>query len=219
MRKIKFAENELYHIYNRGVDKRQIFQDDHDYQRFYEAVILLNDDKDGLMAQWKDFKRFNTRAKLWELPELSSRRKKLVEIVAYCFNPNHYHFILKQIADEGIKRFMHKLGTSHTNYFNQKYDRSGSLFQGPFKSSQIKANALIYLSAYVNCNSEIHGIAKAQSYRWCSFPDYLGKREKSIVKNKVVSNQFKNLKEYKNYVEEYIKHFQERKRDEKTFFE
>jgi putative transposase len=179
MRKVQLATNEYYHIYNRGVDKRNVFTNEADYWRFFEAMYLANDERDGLIKIWKDYQRFNPKAKLWEFAKFSfGRMNPMVEIVAYCLNPNHYHFILKQITKRGIEKFMQKIGTSYTKHFNQKYDRSGSLFQGTFKSSHIKPNTLLYLSAYVNCNSEIHGIAKAQSYRWCSFSDYLGKREK-----------------------------------------
>lgn len=220
MRKTIFATGEYYHIYNRGVDKRQIFQDDRDYLRFFETLYLSNDNKDGLMLFWRDYQRVHPRAKLLEVQELSSRREYLVEVIAYCFNPNHYHFLLKQTINNGIKRFMHKLGTSYTNYFNKKYDRAGSLFQGPFKSTHIKSNELLlHLSSYVNCNSEIHKIAKAKKYRWCSFPDYIGFREKGIVQKNIILDQFgKNVK-YERFAEEYIEYFQKRKIDEKTLFE
>jgi len=76
---------------------------------------------------------------------------KLVDVVCYCLNSNHYHMILKQKSNDGIKKFMHKLGTSYTMYFNKKLKRSGSLFQGKFKSIHIDSNEyLLYLSAYVN---------------------------------------------------------------------
>ena len=74
----------------------------------------------------------------------------LVEIVAYCLNPNHYHLIVKQISEKGIERFMQKIGTGYTNYFNKRYERSGALFQGKFKSIHIDSNEyLLHLSVYV----------------------------------------------------------------------
>lgn len=220
MRKVQLAKNEYYHIYNRGVDKRNVFSIEADYWRFFEAMYLANDERDGLIKIWKDYQRFNSKAKLFEHAKISfGRMRPLVEVVAYCLNPNHYHFILKQTAEKGIERFMQKIGTSYTKYFNQKYDRTGSLFQGTFKSSHIKSNALLYLTTYVNCNSEIHKIAKAERYRWSSFLDYIGKRNGEVVKKKVVFNQFRGRKDYKKHAADYIKHFQERKKDEKLLIE
>jgi len=77
--------------------------------------------------------------------------------------PNHYHLILKQLIDNGISMFMHKLADSYSHYFNKKYERSGSLFEGTYKSIYIKKDSyLFWLSGYINGNSEIHKIAKAE---------------------------------------------------------
>jgi len=84
---------------------------------------------------------------------------KLVKIISYCLNPNHYHLLLEQKQEKGITSFMHKLGTSYTKYFNAKNNRSGSLFQGSYKSVPIKTDAqLFYISAYINGNPEIHPV-------------------------------------------------------------
>jgi len=156
-RKTKFTNEQCYHAFNRGVDKRKIFLDQKDYERFLLSMILLNDETDGLMIQWRDYSKLNPKVKPSEFLRLNLRsagKKPLVEIIAYCLNPNHYHFILKQLAEKGIEKFMQKIGTSYTMYFNQKYKRSGSLFQGTFKSVHIDPDDyLLYLSAYVNKNN------------------------------------------------------------------
>ena len=220
MRKTEFAANEFYHIYNRGVDKRDIFSDEADYVRFWLCLNLLNDQRDGIMDKWKNYKRDTKHPLLAEFQrrELSSRRP-LVKIVAYCLNPNHYHLILKQRSEKGIEKFMHKIGTGYTNYFNQKKKRTGSLFQGRFKSSRIKANALLYLSVYVNCNSEVHGVAKAKNYRWCSFPDYIGKRKEVLCEKKEILGQFRGFEDYLNFATENIKDQIQRRADEKLLLE
>jgi putative transposase len=220
MRKTEFAENEFYHIYNRGVDKRDIFSDEADYVRFWLCLDLLNDQREGIMDKWKNYKRDTKNPSLAEFQrrELSSRQP-LVKIITYCLNPNHYHLILKQSAKKGIEKFMHKIGTGYTNYFNQKKKRTGSLFQGTFKSSKIKPNALLYLSVYVNCNSEVHGIAKSQNYRWCSFPDYIGKRKEALCEKKEILGQFRGFKDYFDFAVENIKDQKQRKADEKILLE
>jgi putative transposase len=222
MRKIQFAEGQLYHIYNRGTDKRKIFLDDSDYQRFLLSMQLMNDEQSDLMSQWKDFKTANPNAGLDSFPRLGlGKEKPLVKYICFSLLPNHYHLILKQIADRGIERFMHKIGVGYSMYFNKRYDRSGVLFQGKFKASQIKPNNLLYLSAYVNCNAEIHGIARAETYRWSSFLEYVGKRKKGLCENgkKIILDDFKDGEDYKKFAKENVKHFQEKKQDEKMMLE
>ena len=220
MRKVRLTENEYYHIYNRGVDKRNVFLDDFCFYRFYTSLILLNDIQDGLMERYRDYQRTHPKAQPSEFLRLSLRKENpLVKIVAYCLNPNHYHFILEQKKENGIEKFMHRIGTSYTMYFNKKYQRSGALFQGRFKSAQIKPNGLLYLSAYVNCNSEIHGIAKAEKYRWCSFPDYIGKRRDNLCSKKTILGDFKSGKEYFEFAKENMKAQKQKKEDEKLYFE
>lgn len=216
MRKVPFVQNEYYHIYNRGVDKRDVFLEERDFRRFLLAMNLLNYEKDGLMRRWKDFKENHPEKSLDEFLVISVKeRKYLIEIVAYCLNSNHYHFILKQGNNEnGIKLFMQRLGNSYTKYFNEKHKRNGALFQGRFKSTHIEPNNFLRMSVYVNCNSEIHGIHPAKSYRWCSFSEYLGKEENKLCEKGVILDQFRNSQDYLKYAVENIADFRERKQDE-----
>ena len=218
MRKTKFANNEYYHIYNRGVDKREIFCEEKDYLRFLKSIREFNDNTGYFQRDYE--KRTKLTGQKSDFRYLKSDFEQLVEIICYCLNPNHYHFILKQLAENGITLFMRKLGTGYTNYFNKKYNRSGSLFQGKFKSVHIDSNEyLLWLSGYVNGNIEIHGIDKAKKHKWCSYSDYLGKRKGTLCKKEIVLSQFKNLEEYENFVEMTIRKSKERKDLEKYFIE
>ncbi len=220
MRKTEFVNGEYYHIYNRGVDKRDVFLDILDYERFLISMELLNDERDGLMLEWRDIKRVDPRAKLLDFQELSSRNNPAVEIIAYCINPNHYHFILRQLRDDGIKSFMHKLSTSYTNHFNVKYERSGSLFQGPFKSVLINSNEyLLYLSAYVNKNNFIHGYNKDDSWPYSSLACYLGEKDGKLVNKDIILNQFRNAAEYKYFMQRNALYMREKKGLEKYLIE
>ena len=152
-----------------------------------------------------------------------SNRRDLVSLIAYCLNPNHYHLLIKQIADKGIEKFMHKLGLSYTQYFNAKNNRSGSLFQGPYKSAPIKTDAqLLYISAYINGNHEIHKISngvnkisKADEWKYSSYLDYLRKRKGNLCNKKVILDQFENIQEYKDYIKSVIKNSKEMKEEVK----
>jgi REP element-mobilizing transposase RayT len=130
---------------------------------------------------------------------------KLVEIICYCLNPNHFHLLLKQLSDKGIEMFMHKLGTGYTNFFNAKYQRNGSLFQGPFKARLIESDEdLFWLSVYINGNAQIHKyVDNAQNYLWCSYQEYLGSRDESICNKKIILDRI-SVESYKNTVEQGI---------------
>ena len=220
MRKTELANEEYYHIYNRGVDKRDVFLDSSDYERFLLSLNLLNDERDGLMLRWRDIKRADPRVQLLEIQELNSRKNPAVEIVAYCINPNHYHFILKQLRDNGIEKFMQKLSTSYTNYFNVKYTRTGSLFQGRYKSVHINSNEyLLYLSAYVNMNNFIHGYSKKNDWQYSSLFDYLGQRRSGFINIDAVAKQFNNSKEYEKFARNNALYMREKKELEKYLLE
>jgi putative transposase len=223
MRKVQLANGECYHIFNRGVDKRKVFIDAKDYERYILSMILMNDEQDGLMIRWRNLKRSSPNVSLNEFLRLNLRkRKKLVEIISYCCNQNHYHLILKQLREKGIERFMQRISTGYTMYFNEKNHRSGSLFQGRFKSTHIDSNELLlHLSVYVNCNSEIHGIEKSEKYHWCSFPDYVGIRKYDIlnVNKNIILDQFADINAYKDFSVSNINYFKKLKADEKIFLE
>ncbi len=221
MRKTIFANGEHYHIFNRGVDKREIFSDTQDYERFLLSMNLLNDKNDGLMIGWRDYKKSNSKATLNNFLKLSFRKRtRLVEIVAYCLNPNHYHFILKQVSDKGIEKFMHKIGISHTKHYNDKYERNGALFQGTYKAIMIDSNEyLLYLSSYVNNNYYIHGYNKEKEWEYSSLPEYLGKRNNGLVAKNIILGQFRNIKEYKTCLDDNTLYMKNKKELERYIIE
>lgn len=156
-----------------------------------------------------------------ELSSFLKQVEKVVNIPFYSLIPNHYHFILRQLTAEGIPKFLHKIGTSYTNYFNKKYDRSGSLFQGPYQAIHIDNNDyFLWLSGYVNGNIEIHKIAEAESYPWSSLRSILGLNENEILSGiDLVLSQFENLENYKDFVKKVIEGSRKRKDLEKYLLE
>ncbi|MFZ2205091.1 MAG: transposase [Minisyncoccia bacterium] len=152
MRKQPLITGEYYHIYNRGVDKRDIFNDKNDVYRFIESMSEFN--QIDTIGSIRDKRKNNTESK-------ALARDPLVSIIAYCLNPNHFHFILKQSVDGGIAKFMQKLQGGYTYFFNIKNSRTGSLFQGTFKSHFVGSeNYFNKIIGYVNNNYEIHDIPK-----------------------------------------------------------
>lgn len=205
MRKTQFVNNEYYHIFNRGVDKRKIFLDQNDMKRFFQSI--------------NEFNVLNPIGSIYENQFIKSKNKqnKLVNFICYCLNPNHYHFILEQCVDSGIEKFMHKFGTGYTKYFNHKYKRSGSLFQGNFKSVYIDSNEqLLHVSAYVNLNYKVHQLGSLASKS--SWNEYVKNDNNGFCKKEIILSQFNNPIEYKNFTENSLEDIIERKEEFKKMF-
>jgi len=198
MRNIIFENNQYYHVYNRGVEKREVFVEESDYIRFLDGMREFNQVEltDGLFKLWRREGEPGSALR-------DRARLPLVEIISFCLNPNHFHIQLKQVADDGISRFMHKLGTGYTNYFNLKNKRCGPLFQGRFKAKYLSSEeSLFWLSVYIHGNPEIHGYTnKAEDYEWSSYRDYLGLRDKELItcNRDIVMKQI-NKEDYKQSV-------------------
>jgi|SRR3989344_5959715 len=201
MRKINFANNEFYHIYNRGTDKRAIFLDEHDIRRLFQSIDEFNAVEpigsiyENSFCKRRQNQLGNRVSKL--------KKKRLVNIICYCVNLNHYHFILEQIADRGVEKFMHKFGLGYTKYFNKKYDRSGGLFQGAYKAIHIDSNEyLLHASVYVNLNDRVHKLGNSVSKS--SLEEY-AEGKVGICEKNIILGQFKNFAEYKEFAEDALK--------------
>lgn len=129
MRKIKFTKGSPYHVFNRGVDNRNVFVSQEDYDRFEAYLYLLNDTESARAANFFVGKRHET---IFE----SARAEQLVAIGAYSLLPTHFHLIITPLQENGLPKFMQKLTTAYTMYFNDKYSRSGSLFEGTYKAHE-----------------------------------------------------------------------------------
>lgn len=208
MRKTRFVNGEFYHVFNRGIDKRDTFLEKRDLFRFFQSMEEFNTVKPiGSIYE----SHFDKNKKL---------SSKLVEFVCYCLNPNHYHFLLKQLIDDGIKKFMHRVGTGYTKYFNNKYDRTGNLFQKPFKAIHIDSNEyILHVSVYINLNNRVHrlGSDASKSFK-SSWDEYLNNQENFCDKD-IILEQFNNSIEYKDFAEGSLVNICERKEMEKFLLE
>jgi len=214
-RKSSFAIGEHYHIFNRGVDKRIIFDDTYDIRRFFQSMIEFNTiDPIGSLYE-------NSFLPLGcETPKLAER---LVNIIAYCLNPNHFHLILEQLTDGGISQFMKRLSGGYTNYFNQKNKRSGSLFQGVFKDVHIDSNEyLLHASAYVNLNDRVHQLGCETPKlveSMSSWGEYMNKEIRGVCEKEIILGQFKNSSEYEKFALSSLESIIKRKVEMKDFDE
>jgi len=220
-RKYPIEVGKYYHIYNRGVDKRKIFLDKGDLYYFFDAIQISNREENIS-------RNYKSKKKRIKEKEKAKESEPIVEIVAYALLPNHYHFVLKEITEGGISKFISKLAGSYSKYFNQKYDRSGTLFQGPFKSSPIlKDGSDQRTVAYVSLNYKHHSYDPRKDLLKTSLFEYLGEEkgdkicsEKEI--KRILNYHNGDMKKYKSFLKEASKVFtQEHKRsiDDLNFFE
>ena len=166
LRKQSFASGEYYHLYNRGTEKRVIFMNKKDYEHFLFLMYVCN----------------TTRSiELRYIGKNFDRKETIVEIGAYCLMLNHFHILVREKTDGGISKYMLKLLTSYTMYFNKKYKRTGKLYEGKFKSNHVSGNNYLkYLYSYIHLNP-----AKLIDKNW-------------------KENKAKNINNLLNYVFEYL---------------
>jgi len=223
-RKTAFVVGEHYHIFNRGVDKRDIFVDKEDLDRFFQCVNEFNVLEPIGSIYENSFQKTQLGGEASKLGK--KKKEKLVNFICFCLNPNHYHFILEQVADNGIEKFMQRLG-GYTMFFNKKYNRSGALFQGIFKAVHIDSNEqLLHTSVYVNLNNKIHQLGgEASKLVKSSWGEYIGDVgdaryiKSSFCEKDIILNQFKNRDEYKSFAKEALLIIKENKEMQKLLIE
>ena len=221
-RRTPLALHEWYHCYNRGVDKRITCGTESDYRRFEQLLYLSNDHQSKSRASLPDE---ISNEKIF----MMLREAPLVSIAAYTLMPNHFHLVMQEIVEGGITRFMHKIGTAYTMYFNTKNERTGNLFVKPFHSKHVAdGRYLKYLVQYIHLNAaelfepqwkegnvkNIHNLEKSlRIYHHSSLPDYLGSDRvtRNIVSHDAFNLLHDDLPPLKNIVAEAAEYYSELK--------
>jgi len=189
VRKVPFVPEEFYHIYNRGNSRQTIYHTKDDHNRFVALLYLANG------TESFDFREIDTDS-IFEY----ERGEQQVSIGAYCLMPNHFHILLTPLVEEGVTLFMRKLTVGYSMYFNKKHHRTGSLFEGRFKSEHVDSdNYLKYLFSYIHLNPvkllqpdwQQQGIINLQdtftyldAYRYSSYIDNAVSRPESNILNR-----------------------------------
>ncbi|MBI4137310.1 SH3 domain-containing protein [Candidatus Roizmanbacteria bacterium] len=187
------------HIYNRGVEKRIIFSEEQDYDTFLK---FLKEYLNSPIDQESVKKEFSVKGRTYRgIPHQPKNYLNKVELIAYTMIPDHFHLLLREIEKGAIEGFMRSLSTRYSIYFNKKYHRSGSLFEGPYKSVNVTNKASLALL--------IRHFHREQPTSYSSYPEYLGKRTTQWVRlDNTLS--FSDPDEYKNFVEKYEPNEQEK---------
>lgn len=212
MDRLKPAIGEIYHVYNRGVEKRTVFSEEQDYFRFIHDLFEFNDSEPaGKIYAYRQERQYAEVG----LPQVRTPRKMIVEILAFCLMPNHFHLLVRQTNTNGVTEFMRKLGTGYTNYFNKKYERVGPLFQGKYKIVHVHNEAhFLYLPYYIHLNpldliapewrddvifNQHQVISFLDTYRWSSYLDYTGQKNfPSVTQRDFILSLFDNKTTYKD---------------------
>ncbi len=211
-RRLKFSPGEYYHIYNRGTDKRDIFIDNDDRDRFVKLLFVSNGNKPFV---FRDFPI--------GVPYVNfDRGEEVTAVGAYCLMPNHFHLLLKETSEGGITKFLGKISTSYSMYFNKKYKRSGTLFEGTFKASHVDSDEYLkYLFSYIHLNPvklidskwRENGITNKEAtkryldtYRYSSYNDYLnkGRVEEAILNRKVFPEYFSTKRDFNDFINDWL---------------
>ncbi len=194
-----FVNGHFYHIYNRGVEKRRIFEKSWDHSRLIKTMQYYQ-----LLGPKPRLSKFLLGSII--KPDTT---KKIVDIICYCLMPNHFHFLIKQLKDGGITEFISKLSNSYTKYYNVKYNRVGPLLQGEFKAVLIESDEqLIHVSRYIHLNPIASFLVKnLRDWRWSSYPEYIGLKDGLCAKEDILSF-FKSPKDYEKFVLEQVEYAQ-----------
>jgi len=207
MRKVILANDEIYHIYNLGVERRPTFTDKREYDR---ALLTLDYYRNAeTITGLAQVLRLDSEKRDFFFSQLAKRNEKLIDVLCYCFMPNHFHFLLKQLIEGGIQTFVSNFSNSYTRYFNVKRKRIGPLFQGAFKAVRIEDNEqLIHVSRYIHLNPVTSLFVKEsdlENYHYCSFKEYISGRAK-ICDTNIVLNQFPSVHGYKKFVYDQVEY-------------
>lgn len=192
------AQGEFYHVFNRSIARQPIFTSRDEYQRGLEVLNYYNYQKPPL--RFSHYKRLTFKQKADFLVGLEGS-KKIVQLLAFCLMPNHVHFLIKEVEDGGISRYMSNFQNSYAKYFNLKNDRTGSLFQTRFKAVRIETDEqLLHVTRYIHLNPLtsfiIRDISQLENYLWTSFSIYLGKQHLNCVETSFILNYFRSLEEF-----------------------
>jgi putative transposase len=198
-RKIVFANGEYYHLFSRGVEKRPVFTNKRELSRAVDLISFYRFDKPPL--RYSKFLALNEEQRVNFLAGL---KDKAVEIIAFCLMTNHFHFLVKQIKEGGISKFMANFTNSYSKYFNTKYQRVGPLFQGAFKAVHVESDEqLLHLSRYIHLNPVSGFRVKSdelRDYQWSSYPSYIGQSDIDFVDKEIVMDFFKKPAKYEEFV-------------------
>ena len=197
-RRVVFANQCFYHIVNRGVGSKIIFQESIDYQRALDLISYYR------FTPETAFTFFNRLTSLEKNKYFKKQTEALVKIYAYCLMPNHFHLLLSQESDKGISKYMGNWQNAYARHFNIKHKKKGYLFESNFKAKLIEEDRIFYhVSRYIHLNpstAKLTEIDQLKNYQWSSLPIYLENKQNTMVDTGLILGHFQSPKRYQKYV-------------------
>lgn len=228
-RKEEFANEEIYHLVIRSIDDNLLFRDVNDYYRGIFSIYEFDTTKPVVIRERRRA-RLQIKKMLKEIANSAAppndTRDKLVEVLAFCLMPNHIHLLVRQLKNDGVIKFMSKIGTGYGGYFNRKYTRKGYVFQDRFNAIHIKTdNQLKVVLIYIHTNpisliepgwkmgrtkNLKNTIEFLNNYKWSSHRDYLGVNNfPSVTEREFLLEIMGGVGGYRNAIADWIKHKRE----------
>lgn len=201
-RKVPLVTGEIYHVLNRGVNNQPIFKDKRDFQRALEIFSFYQFIRPPIRFSF--YERLAHSEKESFLKELD-KSPKLVIPLAFCFMPNHFHFLVRQNQETGISKLLANFQNSYTKYFNTRHKRIGHLFQGQFRAVRIETEEqLLHTSRYIHLNPYtsyvVRTVGDLITYPWFSLIEYIENKTESICNTETVLSCFPSKKKYLQFV-------------------
>ncbi len=192
---IPIITNQIYHLFNRGIAGQPIFSSAYDYQRFINLLDYYHFLSPDLRFSF--YNRLPLEGKQKYLKEMKRTKPPQTEIYAYCLMPNHYHLLVKELIENGIRKFIGNLQNSYAKYFNIRKKRKGSLFTEMFKNVRVEDDEqFVHVARYIHLNPLtsfiISKVEELNSYPWSSFSCYMNKSSVDFLDTKNLLSFYKN---------------------------
>ncbi len=206
-RKVVFNNGYIYHIFNRGIDRRNVFTEFREYSRALDLIKYYR--YQDTPVSYSKLLQQPREMRSDVLRELA-RNETHVNILTYCLMPNHFHLMLQQNADKGVPTFVSNFTNAYTKYFNTKHERNGPMFEGVFKAVFVESDEqLIHLSRYIHLNPVVASIINEtdiERYKWSSFSNYVSPvvNDERIVDSDLVLSVVGSKQTYRKFVMDHV---------------
>lgn len=204
-RNLILANDNFYHIYNRGVGSIPIFKHKRDYQNFLDLLNYYRYKEPSI--SYSTYKKLNLELREAYWKKLISQ-DILVDILVFSLMPNHYHLTLKQNMDNGIRDFISNVQNSHSKTFNLKHQRKGPLYESRFYSKYIETDEqLLHLSRYQHLNpvtGYLVEIEQLEDFEWSSHGCYLNTKDLEYINTSLILELAGGVENYRKFVEDQV---------------
>lgn len=175
MKKDLLVTGEVYHIFSRSIADFEIFNNSIEFDRFKQLIKYYQIKNELRFSDFIELKNVQVMGFNNFFNMVSKDKDKLVQIIAYCIMPTHFHLIIKQLKENGISNYMNDILNSYTRYFNTKHKRKGPLWETRFKSVLVKTDEqLLHLTRYIHLNPVTAKlVSRPEKWAFSSYLEYI----------------------------------------------